>query len=89
MQHGAGTLATSAYSSAFGPVHLRALDLRNRVGVSADAPTFHSRLARHSDMRIRDTVAKMRPDGCGGGSGRVELLTSFSRPVRKITVLNV
>jgi hypothetical protein len=42
-------------------------------------------------MLIRDIVAKMRHDGCGGRPGRVELLTGIegasSRPVRKITLV--
>jgi hypothetical protein len=47
--------------------------------------------APRRDMRIRDIIAKMRHDGCGGRPGRVELLTGIegasSRPVRKIVVL--
>jgi hypothetical protein len=43
---------------------------------------LHSR-----DMLIRDILAKMRHDGCGGSPGRVELITGIegasSRPVRK------
>lgn len=43
-------------------------------------------------MLIRDIIAKMRHDGCGGRPGRVELLTGIdgasSRPVRKIIVLD-
>jgi hypothetical protein len=43
------------------------------------------------DMRIRDIIAKMRHDGCGGRPGRVELLTGIEgasgRPVRKIVIL--
>jgi hypothetical protein len=41
---------------------------------------------------LRDLIAKMRHDGCGGRPGRVELLTGIegisSRPVRKIVVIN-
>jgi hypothetical protein len=44
------------------------------------------------DLRIREIIARMRHDGCGGGAGRVELLTGIegaaSRPVRKIVVLD-
>jgi hypothetical protein len=40
------------------------------------------------DMLIRDLIAKMRHDGCGGRAGRMELLTGIegasSRPVRCI-----
>ena len=47
---------------------------------------------RQGDMPIRDIIAKMRHDGCGGRPGRVELLTGIegasSRPVRKIVVLD-
>ena len=42
-------------------------------------------------MPIRDIIARMRHDGCGGRAGRAELLTGIeaasSRPVRRI-VLN-
>jgi len=48
--------------------------------------------ARQRDMLIRDILANMRHDGCGGQPGRVELLTGIagtsSRPVRKIVVLD-
>ena len=41
-------------------------------------------------MLIRDILAKMRHDGCGGRAGTVELLTGIegvsSRPVRKIVL---
>ena len=43
------------------------------------------------DMRIRDIIARMRHDGCGGRAGKVELLTGIegasSRPVRRILVV--
>jgi hypothetical protein len=46
----------------------------------------------HGDMSIRDIIARMRHDGCGGWAGRVELLTGIegvsSRPVRRNVVLN-
>jgi len=41
-------------------------------------------------MLIRDIIARMRHDGCGGNSGNAELLTGIesasSRPVRKIVL---
>ena len=41
---------------------------------------------------IRDPLARMRHDGCGGLLGRVELLTGIegasSRPARKIIVFD-
>ena len=41
-----------------------------------------------SHMPIRDILAKMRHDGCGGRAGKAELLSGIegvsSRPVRKI-----
>ena len=41
-------------------------------------------------MLIRDIIARMRHDGCGGRAGRVELLTGIeaasSRPVRQIVL---
>jgi hypothetical protein len=43
-------------------------------------------------MLIRDILAKMRHDGCGGRPGRVELLTGIdgasSRPVRRIVLID-
>ncbi|HME23598.1 MAG TPA: hypothetical protein VKI44_20110 [Acetobacteraceae bacterium] len=45
---------------------------------------------RQRDMLIRDIIAKMRHDGCGGRPGRVELPTGIegasSRPVRRIVL---
>ena len=42
-------------------------------------------------MRIRDIIARMRHDGCGGRAGKVELLTGIkgvsSRPVRRIVLV--
>ena len=47
--------------------------------------------ARQRDMLIRDILAKMRHDGCGGPAGKVELLTGIegvsSRPVRRIALI--
>ena len=44
------------------------------------------------DLPIRDLLARMRHDGCGGLPGKAELLTGIegasSRPVRKIVVLD-
>ena len=41
-------------------------------------------------LPIRDIIAKMRHDGCGGRAGKAELLTGIegvsSRPVRKIVL---
>jgi hypothetical protein len=43
------------------------------------------------DMLIRDIIARLRHDGCGGRAGKVELLTGIegasSRPVRRIVLL--
>jgi hypothetical protein len=42
-------------------------------------------------MLIRDILAKMRHDGCGGRPGRVELVTSIegsSLPVRRIVLID-
>jgi hypothetical protein len=42
------------------------------------------------DMPIRDIIAKMRHDGCGGRAGKVELSTGIegtsSMPARKIVL---
>jgi hypothetical protein len=41
-------------------------------------------------LTIREIIARMRHDGCGGRAGRVELLTGIegtsSRPVRPIVL---
>ena len=46
---------------------------------------------RRREMPIRDLLAKLRHDGCGGHAGKAELLTGIegvsSRPVWKIVVL--
>ena len=43
-------------------------------------------------MPIRDIIARMRHDGCGGRAGKVELLTGIegasSRPVRRIVLID-
>jgi len=48
---------------------------------------------KRGDMLIRDIIARMRHDGCGGRVGEAELLTGIesasSRPVRKIVLLSV
>jgi hypothetical protein len=31
----------------------------------------------HGDMLVRDIIARMRHDGCGGRTGKVELLTGI------------
>jgi hypothetical protein len=47
--------------------------------------------APRSDMLIRDIIARLRHDGCGGRAGKVELLTGIegasSRPVRRIVLV--
>jgi hypothetical protein len=46
--------------------------------------------ARWRDRSLRDIIARMRHDGCGGLAGNAELLTGIdgvsSRPVRKIVL---
>ena len=46
--------------------------------------------ARWRDRTLRDILARMRHDGCGGRAGRAELLTGIegvsSRPVRRIVL---
>ena len=46
--------------------------------------------AAQRDLPLRDIIARMRHDGCGGRAGKVELLTGVegasSRPVRKIVL---
>ena len=52
---------------------------------------FSETHAAQRDMLIRDIIARMRHDGCGGRAGKVELLTGIegasSRPVRRILLL--
>jgi hypothetical protein len=47
-------------------------------------------MKRGATMLIRDILARMRHDGCGGRAGKVEPLTGIegvsSRPVRRIIV---
>jgi hypothetical protein len=47
---------------------------------------------RRRDLPIRELLAKLRHDGCGGRPSRAELLTGIkgvsSRPMRKIVVLD-
>ena len=44
-----------------------------------------------SYMLVRDIIARMRHDGCGGRAGKAELLTGIegvsSRPVRRIVLI--
>ena len=46
--------------------------------------------APRSDLPLREIIARMRHDGCGGRAGKVELITGIggasSRPVRKIVL---
>ena len=45
---------------------------------------------RRGSLPLRVLIARMRHDGCGGGAGKVELLTGVdgvsSRPVRRIVL---
>jgi hypothetical protein len=45
---------------------------------------------RRGTMPLRVLIARMRHEGCGGGAGKVELLTRIdgvsSRPVRRIVL---
>jgi hypothetical protein len=53
---------------------------------------FSETHSQQRDMLIRDIIARMRHDGCGGSPGRVELITGIegasSRPVRKIVLID-
>ena len=53
---------------------------------------FSETHSAQGDMLIRDIIARMRHDGCGGRTGKVELLTgtegASSRPVRRIVVID-
>ena len=45
---------------------------------------------RRASLTLRILIARMRHEGCGGGAGKVELLTGIdgvsSRPVRRIVL---
>jgi len=45
---------------------------------------------RRATLELRTLIARMRHEGCGGGAGKVELLTGIdgvsSRPVRRIVL---
>ena len=47
-------------------------------------------MVNEAHMPIRDILAKMRHDGCGGRAGKAELLSGIegvsSRPVRRIVL---
>ena len=46
--------------------------------------------APRSDLPLREIIARMRHDGCGGRAGKVELMSGIdgtSRPVRRIVLL--
>jgi hypothetical protein len=46
---------------------------------------------RRASLTLRVLIARMRHEGCGGGAGKVELLTGIdgvsSRPVRRIVLM--
>jgi hypothetical protein len=52
---------------------------------------FSETHSAQGDMLIRDIIARMRHDGCGGRAGKVELLSGIegasSRPVRRIVLI--
>jgi hypothetical protein len=52
-----------------------------------EAPTG----VRRGALPLRVLLARMRHDGCGGGAGKVELLTGIdgvsSRPMRRIVLI--
>jgi hypothetical protein len=64
------------------------LRICNRCGQQRMFSETHS---AQGYMLIRDIIARMRHDGCGGLPGRAELLTGIegasSRPVRRIMLL--
>ena len=51
---------------------------------------FNEAHSAQRSMPIRDIIAKMRHDGCGGRAGKAELLSGIegvsSRPVRRIVL---
>ena len=53
---------------------------------------FNEAHSSQRSMLIRDIIAKMRHDGCGGMAEKVELLSGIegvsSRPVRKIVLID-
>ena len=69
------------------PVMVLAHHLRDRCGKDRMVAQVH---APWHDRTLRQILARMRHDGCGGRAGKVELLTGIegasSRPVRKIVL---
>ena len=69
------------------PVVVPARDLRALRAAGDD----HQAHQRWGDLPIREIIARMRHDGCGGGVGRAELVSGIegvsSRPVRRIVLL--
>jgi hypothetical protein len=61
----------------------------DRCGQQRMFSETHAAGQRH--MLIRDIIARMRHDGCGGRAGKVELLTDIegasSRPVRRTVLI--
>jgi hypothetical protein len=61
-------------------------DRCGKVSMLSDVNTT----GRRREMPLRDLLARMRHDGCGGLAGKAELLTGIesasSRPVRKIVL---
>ena len=60
------------------------------VKIVSQQRMFSETHSAQGDMLIRDIIARMRHDGCGGRAGKVELLTGIegasSRPVRRIVL---
>ena len=64
--------------------------LRIECGRCGNAQMINQAHMRWNSMPLRDVIARMRHDGCGGQAGRAELLTgsegASSRPVRRIVL---
>ena len=60
----------------------------DRCGKDRILSETHAQYLR--DLPLRDILARMRHDGCGGRAGKVELMSGIdgtSRPVRRIVPL--
>ncbi len=89
LRHGPATLGGSGRTAGGLPLVVHAHHLRP-LRQGADGQRGEAHLKR-SDMLIRDIIARMRHDGCGGKARKVELLTGIedasSRPVRRIVLI--
>ena len=85
----AATTRTDRFAVGVGPWWQK---LHNTGDVRCDEQLYNEAHSSQRSMLIRDIIAKMRHDGCGGMAEKVELLSGIegvsSRPVRKIVLID-